>query len=337
MEQSNNPLFVFDFTRHLPEGCLGDGHTWSPDDYTKFENEFLIPLKSWCNEYCKKWTFQLEKGEETGKLHFQGRVSLKTKTRLSTMIRQHLGFHWSITSNNCKNDVFYVCKDETRILGPWSDKDVAPKVLPQHKVDKWFHFQQYIIDSIEAPMDTRTVNCVIDPEGNNGKSTLLGFLDHQRLACKIPFCNEFRDIMRLVMNKQTAFYEIKRCYYKCFFIDIPRAMKQDKLQGMYSAIESLKDGYVYDDRYSFKDMHFESPVVWVFMNTKPNVNYLSKDRWKFWSINDQHELVPYETNTGIKIPINMNGIIIPKDNRHVTPIYEQSGNTGFTIMNQKLD
>lgn len=309
MEQLNNPLFIFDFTKHIDsELNITLNKNWDLQGITPIEKN-LEDLKSWCVHFCKKWTFQLEKGEDTGKFHFQGRISLKNKTRLSTMIKTHLGFHWSITSNESKNNMFYVSKEETRMAGPWSDNDIAPKILPQHKVDKWYPFQQSIIDSINSKFDTRTVNCLIDSNGNQGKSTLVGFLDQQKLACKIPFCNEFRDIMRLVMNKQDAFYNVKNSYYKCFFIDIPRAMKQDKLVGMYAAIESLKDGYVYDDRYSFRDMHFASPVVWVFTNTQPNISYLSADRWKFWYIDDSHHLLPINRN--LNVPQILNTPFIP--------------------------
>ena len=31
--------------------------------------------------------------------------------------------HWSQTSNENKDNDFYACKDETRLAGPWTDKD----------------------------------------------------------------------------------------------------------------------------------------------------------------------------------------------------------------------
>lgn len=71
---------------------------------------------------------------------------------------------------------------------------------------------------------------------------------------------------------------------KVYLIDIPRAFNQDKLRAMWAAIESVKDGYAYDDRYSFKEKCFDCPVIWVFMNQQPDVLTLSSDRWRFYSV-----------------------------------------------------
>ncbi len=74
---------------------------------------------------------------------------------------------------------------------------------------------------------------------------------------------------------------------------MPRSMNKDRLYGFYSAIETIKDGYCYDDRYEFKERVFDCPNVWIFTNTYPNINFLSKDRWKIWSIH-QGNLITVE-------------------------------------------
>jgi len=53
-----------------------------------------------------------------------------------------------------------------------------------------------------------------------------------------------------------------------------------------SGIETLKDGYAYDDRYHFKEEYFDCPQIWVFMNMVPDISMLSKDRWKLWVIKE---------------------------------------------------
>ena len=62
---------------------------------------------------------------------------------------------------------------------------------------------------------------------------------------------------------------------------------------MYSAIEMLKDGKVYDTRYKGKELRMERPRIIVFTNTPPKVRYLSKDRWNFWTIKDK-QLVEFK-------------------------------------------
>lgn len=48
--------------------------TWRSD-------EDVTVFKSWMQAYCREWSFQLEKGNETGVLHYQGRFALKEKCR----------------------------------------------------------------------------------------------------------------------------------------------------------------------------------------------------------------------------------------------------------------
>jgi hypothetical protein len=58
----------------------------------------------------------------------------------------------------------------------------------------------------------------------------------------------------------------------------------------YSAVETIKDGYAYDDRYSFKEKVFDCPNIWIFCNVLPDLNLLSMDRWKIWDIDDAFNL-----------------------------------------------
>ena len=64
---NNNQMCVWDFT--------------IPNDNIK--KEVLIEK---LNKHCKDWTFQGEKGK-TGYLHWQGRLSLKVKLRLTEIVR----------------------------------------------------------------------------------------------------------------------------------------------------------------------------------------------------------------------------------------------------------
>jgi hypothetical protein len=77
---------------------------------------------------------------------------------------------------------------------------------------------------------------------------------------------------------------------------MPRALKKDKLGGFYSAIETVKDGYAYDDRYNFTEKIFDCPVIWVISNTLPDFSLLSRDRWKLWEITDDKELTSIDIN-----------------------------------------
>lgn len=241
-------------------------------------------------EHCSAWCFQLERGEETGYVHWQCRFRLEkregykqAKQRL-TAVKEIMpyGANLSITSNKNRNNMFYVSKEKTRVEGPWSDKD---RYIPRQirEIKKLYPWQQYIVDNYDV-WDTRTINIVYDTKGNNGKSILCGYMRAYGYGFVLPFVNDYKDILRMIYGIDT-----KRCY----LIDMPRAINKDRLYQMYGAIETVKNGYAYDDRYKFKDKNFDSPNIWIFCNSLPDRSMLSQDRWKIWEISDEKELVPY--------------------------------------------
>jgi len=253
-----NPCCTWDFTA-------------SADKNNKNDIEKLL------KEISKKYCFQKE-FSDSGYEHFQGRISLKLKNRITGLKKMvPKDWHLSITSNENKNNQFYVMKEDTRIDGPWKDTDEVIYIPRQIKEIKTLYpWQQYIVDNYDV-WDTRTINIIVDNKGNCGKSILAGYVRAYKLGFVIPFCNDFRDIMRMIMDVPT-----KRLY----LIDMPRAINKEKLYQMYSALETIKNGYAYDDRYSFKEKVFDCPNIWVFTNNIPDISYLSTDRWKFWNIDE---------------------------------------------------
>jgi len=63
---------------------------------------------------------------------------------------------------------------------------------------------------------------------------------------------------------------------------------------LWSAIETVKDGYCFDTRYSFKETYFDPPRFIIFTNKCPDMDMLSGDRWKLWQITDSLELEAYQ-------------------------------------------
>lgn len=261
-----NQIFVYDFT-------LGQ---------ELMEKDGLI---EWLEEHCKHWVFQLEQGEETGYLHWQGRMSLKSKTRQATLVK-HVpkGMHVSPTAGANSTNFNYVMKLETRVDGPWSDQDDATVYVPRQvrEIKVWRPWQLKIA-AVCKQWDTRVIHVVYDTKGNNGKSVLACALECDNIACYIPFCNDFRDIMRMVMDQKKV---------GAYIIDMPRAICKDKLGQLWAGLESLKSGFAFDDRYKFKKAWFDSPQIVVMTNKLPDLDCLSIDRWVFWQIQD-NDLVEY--------------------------------------------
>jgi len=260
-----SPLITWDFTLFITE-----------------ENDEKEIIDSFLSEHTKRWAYQLEEGEVSGKLHFQGRFSLKEKLRKTAIIKLFCKtVCLSPTTNDNRDNNFYVTKNETRVQGPWTSEDMyIPKQIRNIQLYEW---QEHIVNDAKV-WNTRTINVVIDKNGNNGKSILKTYIGVHQLGRNIPYSNDYRDIMRMVMaTKKTSLY----------IIDIPRAIKKDHLYQFFSGIESIKDGYAYDDRYHFKEEFFDCPNIWIFMNHKPELSYLSNDRWRFWSLENK-TLTPLE-------------------------------------------
>jgi len=187
--------------------------------------------------------------------------------------------------------VFYVTKDDTRVRGPWADTDVVVYIPRQiREITELYPWQEQVI-KMSKKWDTRRIHCIIDSVGNNGKSTLVGYMRAHNLGRKLPFSNDYRDIMRMVMDMPNS---------NCYIIDMPRAINKEKLYQLWSAIEEIKGGYAYDDRYSFREKTFDCPQIFVFMNTPPDETLLSRDRWKKWYIDEEHSLQKYITEPEIE-------------------------------------
>ena len=273
-------LASWDFTLHINE-------LYAKSDFAK--------VKEHLKEICKGGTFQLEECQSTGRLHFQGRVSTKKRYRKTEIIKLASttflrGIHWSPTSNACKGNIDYVSKQHTRKDGPW-DITVKERYIPRQirEIKQLRPFQETIINDYGV-WNTRTINIVYDERGCNGKSVLKGYLRATGKGRPLPPINDYKDMLAMVCDIPTS---------KLYIIDMPRAFKKDKLGGFYAAIETIKDGYAYDTRYSFKEKIFDCPNIWVFTNTLPNFDFMSKDRWKIWEITeDTYEL--YESEIDVK-------------------------------------
>lgn len=257
---TDNAVFVWDFTKNMG----------SEDTHSGSE------MRAKLREHAKKWCYQVEKGE-SGNVHLQGRFSLKVKARRVPVDLAVLIGHHAPTSKAASKDFYYVDKEPTRIDGPWKDTDeevyIPRQIRHVEALRPWQEGAEQIMDD----WNDRYIDILHDPVGNNGKSVFCQLMYVRRKAFPMPPVNDFKDIMRIVMDMKK---------YKAYLVDMPRAMKKDKLGAFYSGIEYLKQGYAFDDRYRFKFEHFDSPNIWIFTNTTPDTTMLSEDRWRIWNIVD---------------------------------------------------
>ena len=131
--------------------------------------------------------------------------------------------------------------------------------------------------------DERRILGIYDPEGNNIKTTFVKYLNYKGYANIVPSsCDTAKQIMEFVYGQ-----EERNCY--CF--NIPRAMKQDgrALCKLFIAIETIKDGTIYDTRYKTQEKIIERPQIIVIFNDLMDLSMLSLDRWEFLELNQEYE------------------------------------------------
>lgn len=253
---------------------------------------------------AKHWVFQLETSDN-GYVHFQGRISLIKKRRFA---EKHLllalfttwkpEYLMPTTNPEFLNKSFsYVMKTDTRTDGPWSDVDekneiYIPRQYRDFTFDTLYPYQQTIWNSVQnTNFSSRFINLVYCPNGNQGKSTAVHVTKLRLGAVVVPaFINDAKELVQIVCDQCM---DSRNHAPGAIFVDLPRALNKDKLYGVYTAIEVIKDGYLCDPRHKYKDWYIDSPQVWVFTNRYPDVNLLSLDRWNIWEINERHELHEY--------------------------------------------
>lgn len=265
------------------------------EDYYESEEVLIKFLKT----NCKKWTFQLEEGD-SGYKHWQGRFSLikkRFKAKLLDLFKtsdlKAPNYLQQTLTENHKEEYFYAQKLDTRLRGPWNDKldKQEEKVyIPRQLRNLELHpFQHQIIDSAHV-FEGRIINLIYDTKGCVGKSTVASISELVHGGIDMPPLNDFKELIAVACNicmaKETRTPKI-------MFFDMPRAIDKSRLYGMYSAIEQVKKGKLFDIRYNYKCWWIDSPQIWVFTNHLPDTNLLSQDRWKIWIIDDDKILSPY--------------------------------------------
>ena len=265
------------------------------------QNDLRLVLKG----LAKKWVFQGEQGKKTGYKHWQGRISLFKKVRKSTLLNLFKKTGWkppqfleptvfreAVLPEACGGrggNFNYQLKTDTRICGPWSDKDEAAFIPKQYKLQKLRKWQESIRNSLTM-WDNRKINVIIDEAGNKGKTTIAHYCKLHLGGVVIPAMNDSDKLIQAACCILKGMEQRKSCL---MFIDMPRAMNQKKCGQMYTAIETLKGGWSYDWRNHWKEWYMDSPIIWVFTNTLPELSYITKDRWSLWEINKKQELQKY--------------------------------------------
>lgn len=262
---------------------------WTPPDQSNYETWSHEPIIEWVKERCKKWAFQLEKGEATGKYHWQCRLSFHTNKKRSTVFTDWnrlfnddgTSYHLSPTSKTNIGNEFYVIKKDTRVRGPWSDKTDTRYVqerfrnpVPrdwQLKLDR--KIQQLLNDN-----DDRHVVFVVD-EGNTGKSWFKGWqMTIRDNVVMMPSSLDQSQMQEFICSSK----RIKEGWKGIIMMDCPRATSPKHWFTLANGLEQVKQGFLSDHRYGATEKRIAPPQIIVFANKKPPEGCLSKDVFRYF-------------------------------------------------------
>ncbi|QDH43742.1 replication associated protein [Panthera leo smacovirus 1] len=131
--------------------------------------------------------------------------------------------------------------------------------------------QLRILNKLDEQND-RGVLVWVDFKGGIGKSYFCRWLTERNQAYYVPpTVNDSKQIIQYVCSGYKG--------QRYIVIDIPRSAKWT--ESLYCGIESIKDGLVYDTRYSAKIRDIWGVKILVLTNGLPRLDALSKDRWTF--------------------------------------------------------
>lgn len=261
------------------------------------DKNVLSDVREFCKDNSSRWVFQKEKGTgENGYEHYQCRVSLNKKLRIENMLqlmRKHglkvSGAAVSQTSKNCAENTFatfnYVMKEDTRIAGPWDDKqDRKVKTRSVQWIDDngTLPWQETMIDMIKL-YNHRNIDILWDKRGNLGKSVFADWMEFYDHAIE---CSLEEDV------KEMKHFVYQHAHAKCYIFDTERALDKKDQRRFWAFIEQLKNGKVSDNRYKNKRIKMERPHIWVFTNWIPESYMQSPDRYRYWTVED-NELERY--------------------------------------------
>lgn len=324
--KQTSPAMCWDFTLWLPKGhfVIPFVTDVESDEFESLRQQLQVVLDSISND----WVYQLEQGESlvtddeaswsgsgseteeeelgpenTAHYHFQGRFRCKkVKKRLTTLKREFASTimetaHLSVTSSaNVKNN-FYVTKEETRVAGPWFSssyhppEEYVPRQVRHITKDNLRPWQKIVYEDIHKFND-RQINVIVDRKGNVGKSSFLTWCScHVKGVIEVPPVHDFKDVCQFVSS---IVVQRGRSAAQTLFVDFPRARDQTKINQFMAGIENLKNGSLFDTRYTAKSVKIDSPNIWMFTNVVLDFKYVSLDRWRFYTINKELELVPLE-------------------------------------------
>jgi len=281
MAKPVNPVYHISWTWNKPTNA-----TFQDGEFEAFHMVIKERLEAQCK--TDKFVFQLERGEQ-GRLHYQGYIKLAVKERPLAWAKKVRGFmpgiHVSATSRDgSTNAEFYVMKEDTRVSGPYADKNHIIPDFSEYKTP----LTGWLVEAekmLLQPPNSRKIIWIWEEEGCTGKSHFATYMEvnHSAIGLGLGTAND-------------NFYAVSELAARSYIFDIPRTLpKRFDWSEVYMSLEKIKDRNFLSTKYKPKKVLLPVvPHVMVLANYPPKRAALSKDRWEVWKCTS-NGLVPDNT------------------------------------------
>jgi len=150
-----------------------------------------------------------------------------------------------------------------------------------------YPWQREIVDILNGPVDEKTVYWIVDTEGCSRKSSLCKSICIHRRTIVVN--RKGPDIKYGVMQ-----YIEKKSTIDVVMLDLTRSVRNAD-QVNYASIEEIKNGCFFSPKYESGQCLFNSPHVIVFTNWPPNMEKLTRDRWRLIGVREDKAGPPVNT------------------------------------------
>ena len=137
-------------------------------------------------------------------------------------------------------------------------------------------FQTHVVGRIGGTPNPRTIDFIVDSEGNSGKSWI----------CQYALTRWPDDVQVLSIGKRDDTAYMIDASKKIFLFDVPRGQMAFF---QYAVMEMLKNRMVFSNKYkSTMKVLRHVPYVAVFSNEHPDMEAMSTDRYNVIEVNDEN-------------------------------------------------
>lgn len=232
---------------------------------------------------AKAWVWQKEEGEEKKTPHIHLYIEYPNPKSFSTIKNIYPRANIEKVKYTEKA-IAYCQKKHTRVEGPFFSEnlkktDIKTELLNiEYDNVVWRDWQEQVLEIIQGPINKRTINWIWSRDGNLGKSYLAKYIG-LKFNCIIA-SGKTNDIFNQVLKwreenpTETQLIPV--------IVDVA---KSEYSHVNYSALEQLKNGFLYSGKYEGGTFYSLSPHIVIFANSPPKTEEMSADRWNIIELN----------------------------------------------------